>query len=67
MRVSASGQCLETIETGELAVYAVMLGGPDRRTLFMCAAPPLGTFDPRSERRAALLATRVPVPGAGLP
>lgn len=67
VRLSAAGESLETIETGELATYAVMLGGSDRRTLFMCAAPPLGTFDPQQERRGALLATRVRVAGAGRP
>jgi len=67
MRISATGVVLEAIETGELAAYAVMLGGHDRRTLFMCAAPPLGTFDPEQERRGVLLATRVPVAGAGCP
>ncbi len=67
LRVGAGGKILTSVATGELAVYAVALGGADRRTLFMCAAPPLPHGRPRSEQRAVLLACQVTVPGAGIP
>lgn len=61
------GEIVDRIDTGARSVYAVALGGPDRRTLFMCAAPPIGTSDAAVERRAALLACEIDVPGAGRP
>jgi sugar lactone lactonase YvrE len=67
LRIARGGQVLDRVETAPLAVYAVALGGADRQTLFMCAAPPLLEGDPANERRAVLLSCRVSVPGAGLP
>lgn len=67
LRVAEGGEVIDAIPTGDLAVYAVTLGGADRRTIFMCAAPPLNTEDPSQHRHAALLTCRVEVPGAGLP
>ena len=61
------GVVVDRVDTGDLSVYAVALGGEDRRTLFMCAAPPLGSVDPRTSRLSVLLACQVDVPGAGLP
>jgi hypothetical protein len=55
-RLAPDGICLD-------AVYAVALGGDDGRTLFMCAAPPLGQSDPTREHRAALLSRTVEMPG----
>jgi sugar lactone lactonase YvrE len=66
-RVVEGGEIVDVITTGDLAVYAVALGGEDRRTLYMCASPPLLRSDPTAEHRARLLACRVDVPGAGLP
>lgn len=62
-RVAEGGELLEVIDTGSLATYAVELGGPDRSTLFICAAPPLGSYDARVYRRSCLLSARVDVPG----
>lgn len=67
LRVLEGGTICDAVDTGDLAVYAVALGGADRRTLFMCAAPPLLQSDPENERRAVLLRCRVDVPGSGLP
>lgn len=61
------GEIVDRIDTGDLIVYAVALGGRDRRTLFMCAAPSLSTVDHGSSRLAVLLACEVDVPGTGLP
>jgi sugar lactone lactonase YvrE len=63
LRVSASGERIAYIDTSPDAVYAVALGGEDGRTLFMCAAPPLGQSDPTRENRSALLCCTVDVPG----
>jgi sugar lactone lactonase YvrE len=65
-RVAEGGTVLDVLETNDLAVYAAALGGHDRRTLFMCASPPL-PHNPKSEQRSVLLSCRVDVPGAGLP
>lgn len=66
-RIAEGGRILETVATGDFAVFAVALGGSDRRTLYMCAGPPLGQNDPESTRRGVILGCDVDVPGAGLP
>lgn len=66
LRVAAGGEILETVDTGDLAGYAVALGGDDGKTLFICAAPRLGSYDARVHRRSSLLSARVEVPGAGI-
>jgi sugar lactone lactonase YvrE len=50
----------------ESRAIACMLGGPERRTLFVCTA---GSTDPKQthDRRGRILALPVDVPGAGLP
>ena len=67
LRVAAGGEILYRVPTGDRSVYAVALGGDDRRTLYLCVSPPLLQTDPSVEHRSALLATRVEVPGAGRP
>ena len=66
LRVAPGGAILDRVPTPELSVFAVALGGPDLKTLFMCASPPLYSHDPSLERRAVLLATQVNVPGVPL-
>jgi sugar lactone lactonase YvrE len=66
-RIREGGETIDFVPTGDLAVYAVALGGADRRTLFLCAAPPLPHGRPEVERRAVLLSCRVDSPGVGLP
>ncbi len=66
-RVREGGEILEFVDTGELAVFAVALGGSDRRTLYMCASPPLLSNDPSVDHRARLLTCRVDIPRGGLP
>jgi sugar lactone lactonase YvrE len=67
LRLASDGSVLEMVPTGDASVYAVALGGVDRRTLFLCVSAPLGVEDPATTRNSALLACRVDVPGAGLP
>ena len=66
-RYAPGGERLDYVPTGDLSVYAVALGGDDRRTLYLCAAPPVSAGEPSPKPNASLLACRVGVPGAGLP
>ena len=66
-RVRQGGEVVDYVDTGDLSVYAVALGGADRRTLYLCCAPPHRTFDPSASRSSVLLACQVRVPGAGTP
>jgi sugar lactone lactonase YvrE len=63
LRVREGGEIVDEVGLGELTAYAVELGGPDGRTLHLCAGPPLGEVDPAAERRGAILTCRVDVPG----
>lgn len=67
LRVRRGGTVLDGIDTGGLSVFAVTLGGHDRRTLYLCAAPPLQTEDPSQTTNSVLLRCRVDVPGTGRP
>jgi sugar lactone lactonase YvrE len=66
LRVFDGGQVERTIATGERGPYACMLGGQDRRTLFVCtntgSGPAMG-----QKRDGRIEFMRVDVPGAGLP
>jgi sugar lactone lactonase YvrE len=66
LRVREGGEVTRRIKA-ERGVFACMLGGEDRRTLYLLTA--LGS-DPekcRSQRNGRIEATRAEVPGAGLP
>lgn len=67
IRVREGGDVVDRVDTGELSVFAVALGGDDGRTLFMCAGPPRGTTDPAEVRLGVLLSCQVDVPGAEFP
>jgi sugar lactone lactonase YvrE len=67
LRVGAGGVVLETVDAGELTVYGLTLGGADRRTLFLCAAAPIGTANLETEKTSVILSCQVRVPGVGLP
>ena len=66
VRVFDGGRVEQTISTDERGAYACMLGGEDRRTLFICTNTGSGPAmaDKRDGRIEFL---RVDVPGAGLP
>ncbi len=75
-RVAEGGQILQRIELGEnRAPFALMLGGPDRRTLFICTAEWHLAEDhvanlerlTNGPRTGNILALPVDVPGAGRP
>lgn len=59
IRVTEGGTIVEEIHTGGLQVYACALGGPDQRTLYLCAAPSFAEHERRDTREAVLLATAV--------
>lgn len=66
LRVHEGGEVTDRLATGGRGAYACMLGGPDRRTLFVCTNTTSGPE--AAERRAGRVEwTRVAVPGAGLP
>jgi sugar lactone lactonase YvrE len=76
VRVADGGQILQRVELGEdRAPFALMLGGPDRRTLFIMTAEwrkgdgitdNLGRLA-TGPRTGKILTLTVPVPGAGRP
>ena len=66
IRVREGGEVVQRISTGELGAFACMLGGEDRRTLYVCTARASGPK--AAETRAGRIEyARVEVPGAGLP
>ena len=66
LRVLEGGTVTARIATGRGA-YACMLGGDDRRTLFVCTAESHDPKRQKAERNAAIEAFAVEIPGAGLP
>jgi sugar lactone lactonase YvrE len=66
LRVLEGGEVTDVVTVSRNGAYACMLGGPDRRTLFICTAD---TSDPEQtgDRRGAIEVCPVDVPGAGLP
>jgi sugar lactone lactonase YvrE len=67
VRVRAGGEVLQTIHL-DRGCFACMLGGPDRKTLFMVATEWHGTEGMASESRTGqVLMTRAPAAGVGWP
>jgi sugar lactone lactonase YvrE len=67
LRVKEGGEVLDEIKVANDFAYACMLGGDDRRTLYMCTA---GSSDPNEtlqQRAGRIESIQVDVPGAGLP
>ncbi len=66
IRVLEGGDVTDRVSTGEMGSFACMLGGPDRRTLFICTCLQSGpgTAELRSGR---IEMVDVSVPGAGWP
>jgi sugar lactone lactonase YvrE len=68
-RIREGGEVLERIELGR-PCFATMLGGPDRRTLFMLTADWRGTEgieDVIKARTGQVLVVEAPAPGIGWP
>ena len=66
IRVKEGGEVTHRISTGEFGSYACMLGGTDRKTLYICTAPGSGPGAAEA-RKGQIEYCRVDVPGAGLP
>lgn len=65
LRVAEGGEVLDRVET-DRGAYACMLGGGDRRTLFVCVAE--GSLPAETEDGGGqIVAVDVDVPGAGWP
>lgn len=66
LRVKQGGEILDEISTGPQGAFACTLGGPDRRTLFICVAPD-SSRRRKNAGEAEVWTTFVEVPGDGLP
>jgi sugar lactone lactonase YvrE len=66
VRVREGGEVLDVIDL-DRGCFACMLGGPDRRTLFMTVNEWRGTEGMGGVRKGQVLAVEVPVPGTGWP
>ena len=67
VRVRQGGEVLQTIDL-DRGCFACMLGGEDKRTLFLMAAEyPPASWGPDAERTGQVLTTRAPAPGDGWP
>jgi sugar lactone lactonase YvrE len=62
LRLREGGEVTDSVPTGDRPAIACMLGGDDRHTLFVLAAPLR-----REMGAGAILTSRVDVPGSGLP
>jgi sugar lactone lactonase YvrE len=67
IRVSAGGEVLQRVDVGEGHTYACALGGHDRRTLFVCAAPTHVPAENVRLHEGRIEVVTVEVPGAGIP
>jgi sugar lactone lactonase YvrE len=66
-RFDRTGRETHRITTGDLHAYACMLGGGDRRTLYICSASTSEPGDAARLRHGRISGVPVDVPGAGCP
>ena len=67
VRVRKGGEVLQTVDL-DRGCFACMLGGADRRTLFLMAAEyPPASWGPEAARTGQVLTAQAPAPGAGWP
>ena len=67
VRVHEGGRVSQRISSGERMAIACMLGGADRRTLFVLTSTSIVPDECRRARGARIERVRVETPGAGLP
>jgi sugar lactone lactonase YvrE len=67
IRVTPGGKITDNIPLPDRNAYACMLGGPDRRDLYICTARHYLPERTRALRSGRIEVVRVSVPGAGLP
>ena len=66
VRVREGGEVVDRIQVADAAL-ACVLGGPDRRTLYLMTSGALDPESCRTQRNASVLAVGVEIPGAGRP
>ncbi len=66
LRIREGGEVSERIDTGR-GCYACMLGGADRKTLYLLVSASSDPAQCRANKTASIDAVEVSVPGAGLP
>ncbi len=67
LRVREGGEVVDEVKGTHPGAFACMLGGDDRRTLYVCTAPTHVPDEARVAHGGRIEAVRVDVPGAGLP
>ncbi|UJA20872.1 gluconolactonase [Thermoleophilia bacterium SCSIO 60948] len=67
VRVEEGGRVIGRVETGAFATFAVALGGPDGRTLFLCTAGRFESVADLRRRDGAMCFARVGVAAARVP
>ncbi|MFP4667562.1 MAG: SMP-30/gluconolactonase/LRE family protein [Desulfobacterales bacterium] len=67
LRVKEGGHITDEIPTEDKGAFACTLGGPEKKTLFICTAPDSSPRRRRNAGEAEVWITDVDVPGAGLP
>ena len=67
LRVRDGGEVADRVSTGDRGAYACMLGGVDRRTLFVCTAATPFAEEAARVRLGRIETVTIDVPGAGLP
>ena len=67
LRVQEGGEVLQEVKVSHPFAFACMLGGDDRRTLYICTASSHIPAECRERRDGRIEAIEVDVPGAGLP
>ena len=66
MRIAEGGEVLEVIETSQ-SCFALMLGGPEGRHLFMMTAPASESYEVADRTDGKIEMVEVSVPHAGMP
>lgn len=67
LRIREGGEVLDEVKVASDFAYACMLGGADRRTLYMCTAASSDPSETTRSHSGRIETMRVDVPGAGLP
>jgi sugar lactone lactonase YvrE len=67
LRVAEGGQILDEVKVTHPGAFACMLGGSDRRTLFICTAPSHIPEEAKAAHQGRIEVIEVDTPGAGLP
>ena len=67
MRVREGGEVVDEVKGSHPGSFACMLGGADRRTLYLCTASTHQPAEARAAHDGRIESVTVDVPGAGLP